>query len=82
MHFEHFFVEPQLHWQKDSTSHQKTMSPMYTYLHNSYNTPTMLYLENGGHSGVTQGDNTAMAMHALSTQPLIQLTSIKQQMMM
>jgi len=58
------------------------MSPMYTYLHNSYNTPTMLYLENGGHSGVTQGDNTAMAMHALSTQPLIQLTSIKQQMMM
>jgi len=40
--------------------------PMYTYLHNSYTTPTMLYLENGDHilsqEGVTQGDNTAMAM--------------------
>ena len=23
--------------------------PMYTYLHNSYNTPAMLYLENGDH---------------------------------
>jgi len=36
--------------------------PMYTYLHNSYNTPTMLNLENGDHilsqEGVTQG-----AMH-------------------
>ena len=33
---------------------------MHTYLHNSYNTPTMLYLENGNHilsqEGVTQGD--------------------------
>jgi len=52
--------------------------PMYTYLHNSYNTPATLYLENRDHSdilsqeGVTQGDNAAMAMYALSTQPLIQ----------
>ena len=40
---------------------------MYTYLHNSYNTPAMLYLENGDHilsqEGVTQGDNAAMAMN-------------------
>jgi len=53
--------------------------PIYTYLHNSYNTPTMLYLENGDHilsqEGVTQGDNAAMAMCALSTQPLIQALS-------
>ena len=45
--------------------------PMYTYLHNSYNTPARLYLENGDHilsqEGVTQGDNAAMAMYALST---------------
>jgi len=49
---------------------------MYTYLHNSYNTPTMLYLENGDHilsqEGVTQEDNAATAMSALSTWPLIQ----------
>ena len=35
--------------------------PMYTCLHNSYNTPAMLYLENGDHilsqEGATQGDN-------------------------
>jgi len=53
--------------------------PIYTYLHNSYNIPTMLYLENGDHilsqEGVTQGDNAAMAMYALSTQPLIQALS-------
>jgi len=41
----------------------------------------MLYLENGNHipvllqEGVTQGDNTAMAMYALSTWPLIQVLS-------
>jgi len=49
---------------------------MYTYLHNSYTTPTMLYLENGDHmlsqKGVTKGDNVAVAMYALPTQPLIQ----------
>jgi len=53
--------------------------PMYTYLHNSYNTPAMLYLENGNHiqsqEGVTQGDNAAMAMYALSTRPLIALSN-------
>jgi len=45
--------------------------PMYAYLHNSYNTPTMLDLENGDHilsqEGVMQGDNAVMAMYALST---------------
>jgi len=44
---------------------------MCTYLHNSYNTPTMLYLENGNHillqEGVAQGDNAAMTMYAIST---------------
>jgi len=39
----------------------------------------MLYLENGDHilsqKGVTQGDNAAMAMSALSTWPLIQALS-------
>ena len=54
-----------------SRKHQKTVSPMYTYLHNSYNTPAMLYLENGdriqSQEGVTQGDNAVMAMYALST---------------
>jgi len=53
--------------------------PLYTYLYNSYNTPAMLYLENGDHilsqEGVTQGDNTAMAMYALSTRSLIQALS-------
>jgi len=52
---------------------------MYSYLHNRYNTPTMIYLENGDHilsqEGVTQGDNAAMAMYALSTRPLIQTLS-------
>jgi len=47
---------------------------MYTYLHNSYNTPTMLYPENGDHI-LSQGDNAAMAMYALSTRPLIQTLS-------
>ena len=45
--------------------------PMYTDIHNSCNTPTMLYLENGDHilsqEGVTQGDNAAMTMYALAT---------------
>jgi len=53
--------------------------PMYTYIHNSYNTPAKLYLENGDHilsqEGVTQGDNVAMAMYALSTRPLVQALS-------
>jgi len=39
----------------------------------------MLYLENGAHimsqEVVTQGDNAAMAMYAISTQPLIQALS-------
>jgi len=37
---------------------------MYTYLHNSYNTPAMLYLENGNHilsqEGVTHEDNAGV----------------------
>jgi len=28
---------------------KRLCTPMFTYLHNSYNTPTMLYLENGNH---------------------------------
>ena len=52
---------------------------MYTYLHNIYNTPAMLYLKNGDHilsqEDVTQADNAAMAMYALSTRPLIQALS-------
>ena len=52
---------------------------MYAYLHNSHNTPAMLYLENGNHilsqEGVTQGNNAAVAMYALSTRPLIQALS-------
>ena len=65
---------------KVSLENIKRLCPrMYTYLHNSYNTPAMLYLENGNHilsqEGVTQGDNAAMAMYALSTQPLIQALS-------
>jgi len=62
-----------------SRKHQKTVSPIYTYLHNSYNTPSMLYLENGNHmlsqEGVTQGDNAAVAMYALSTRPLVRALS-------
>jgi len=57
--------------------------PMYRYLHNSYNTPTMLlYISKMGatystlsQEGVTQGDNAAMAMYALSTRPLMQTLS-------
>ena len=53
--------------------------PIYTYLHNSYSTPTMVYLDNVNHilsqEGVMQGDNAAMAMYALSTRPLIQALS-------
>ena len=60
---------------------KRLYSPVYTYLYNSYNTPAMLYLENGDHilsqEGVTQGDNAAMAMYALSTRPLIQALSKK-----
>jgi len=45
---------------KDSLENIKRLCPpMYTYLHNSYNTPVVLYLENGDHilsqEGVTQG---------------------------
>ena len=51
----------------------------YNFNVNSYNTPAMLYLENGDHilslEGVTQGDNAAMAMYALSTPPQIQALS-------
>jgi len=34
---------------KVSLENIKRLSPMYTYLHNSYNTPTMLYLQNENH---------------------------------
>jgi len=59
---------------------------MYTYLHNSYNIPAPLYLENEvyimSQKGVTQGDNAAMAINAISIQPLIQLQALKLQTMM
>jgi len=55
---------------------------MYTYLHNSYNTPAMLYLENGDHilsqEGVTQGDNAAVAMNVCPIH-ITTDTSIEQQ---
>lgn len=54
---------------------QRTCSPLFRYLNNSYNTPAKLYLGDGSfllsEEGVTQGDNLAMAMYALSTRPLI-----------
>ena len=64
---------------KVSLENIRLCPPMYTYIHNSYNTPAKLYLENCDHilsqEGVTQGDNVAMAMYALSTRPLIQALS-------
>ena len=54
---------------------QRTCSPLFKYLNNSYNTPAKLYLGDGSfmlsEEGVTQGDNLAMAMYALSTKTLI-----------
>ena len=52
---------------KVSLQNIKRLGPaMYTYLHNSYNTPAMLHLENGDHilpqEGVMQGDNAAMVI--------------------
>ena len=68
-----------LFWTNDRNTSTKYVNPIYTYLNNSYNTPAMLYLKNGDHilsqEGVTQGDNAAMAMYALSTWPLIQALS-------
>ena len=53
----------------------RTCSPLFKYLNNSYNTRAKLYLLDGSfmlsEEGVTQGDNLAMAMYALSTKPLI-----------
>ena len=46
-----------------SRKHQKSISPMYTYLHNSYNTAMAMYT------------NTAMAVYTLSTWQLIQALS-------
>jgi len=68
---------------KASLENIKRLSPHvhnhYMYLHNSYNTPTMLYLEIENHilsqEGVTQGDNAAIALYVLSTRPLIQALS-------
>ena len=55
---------------------QRTCPPLFKYLNNSYNKPAKLYLADGSfllsEEGVTQGDNLAMAMYALSTKPLIE----------
>ena len=64
-------------------NNKRLCSLICTYLHNSYNTPKTLYVENRNHiymvtvsqGGVTQGGNAAMAMYALSTQPLTQALS-------
>ena len=49
--------------------------PMYTFLENSYNTPSRLYLKDGTYilseEGATQGDNMAMAKYAIATRGLI-----------
>ena len=49
---------------------------LFKYLHNSYNTPSKLYLNDGSYilskEGATQGDNLAMAMYAIATKPLIE----------
>ena len=54
---------------------ERTCPGLYTFLKNSYKEPTMLYLPDGTHilseEGVTQGDNLAMAMYAVSTKTLI-----------
>ncbi len=48
---------------------------MYGYLHNSYKSPSKLYLADGSYilskEGTTQGDNAAMPMYALGVRPLI-----------
>ena len=54
----------------------KSLCPkLHQYIQNSYNSPVKLYLGDGSHilskEGTTQGDNTAMAMYALGTKPLI-----------
>jgi len=68
-----------LNRKKVSLENIKRLCPPCTHTYNSYNTPAMLYLENGDHilsqEGVTQGGNAAMAMYALSTRPLIQALS-------
>ena len=59
--------------------HQKTVPPHVHIPTQQLQHPPMLYLGNGDHilsqEGVTQGDNAAMAMYALSTRPLIQALS-------
>ncbi len=54
---------------------EKLCPPLHTYLYNSYNTPSSLYLKDGtsilSQEGATQGDNLAMAKYALGTRPLL-----------
>ena len=49
---------------------------LFKYLHNSYNTPSKLYLNDGSYilskEGATQGDNLEMAMYAIATKQLIE----------
>ena len=54
---------------------ERSCPGLYRFLKNSYQNPAKLYLPDGAYimseEGVTQGDNLAMAMYAISTKPLI-----------
>ena len=54
---------------------ERSCPGLYRFLKNSYKEPAKLYLPDGtfilSEEGVTQGDNLAMAMYAVSTRPLI-----------
>ena len=54
---------------------QRTCPGLFTFLKNSYRESAMLYLPDGTYimseEGVTQGDNLAMAMYAVSTKTMI-----------
>ena len=61
---------------KVALSNTKSLCPpFFRYLNNSYQEPSKLYLSDGSYimskEGVTQGDNTAMAMYAIGVRPLI-----------
>ena len=49
---------------------------LFKYLHNSYSTPSKLYLNDGSYilskERATQGDNLEMTMYAIATKPLIE----------
>ena len=61
---------------RDAALHntKRKCPPLYQYLQNSYQQPAKLHLGDGSFilskEGVTQGDNEAMAMYAISTRGL------------